>query len=94
MYPYITKSQIRKMIPVAKQYKVSSRAMEPNQFIDNFLNDTHKTDFWIKKRNSFISRTLPSYRTKKSWRRYISLIMWGFNPENKPIFYNENDFKF
>lgn len=92
-YPYIRKSQLNKMIPIAKQYKVSTRAMEPNQFVDNFLNDTYTTDFWINKRYSFISRTLPAYNLKKTWRRYISLIMWAVNPEyNKPIVYTENDF--
>lgn len=92
-YPYIKKTELKKMIPIAKQYKVSSRAMEPNQFVDMFLKDAFTTTFWINKRHSFISRTIPAYNLNKTWRRYISLIMWSVNPEyNKPIVYNENDF--
>jgi len=92
-YPYITKLQLKKMIPIANKYKVSQRALEPNQFVDNFLNDKHKSEFWINKRNSFISRTIVSYKEKKTWRRYISLIMWAVNPEpNKPIIYDIEKF--
>lgn len=44
-------------------------------------------DFWINKRNSFIARTLPAYKANPTYRRYLSLLAWGFKPEikHKPI---------
>ncbi len=94
-YPYITKEELGRMIPVAVQYKVSKKALSENQFVDNFLN--HPTGlasdcFWIQKRNGFLARTLPAYRNNPTWRRYISLIIWAFNPEPTDVMYTKEEF--
>lgn len=47
--------------------------------IDNKLDD----EKWLKKRESFVARTLASYNKKPSYRRLLSLYMWSYSPDIK-----------
>lgn len=79
-FPYLSLSEIEKYIPEMVKLKVSEKARSKSGFIEAYRQGKHKSDFWIKKRNSFIARTLPSYLKNKTRRRFLSLIAWAFKP--------------
>ena len=37
--------------------------------------------FWEQKRNAFIERVLPSYQANPTYRRWLSLIAWGYKAD-------------
>ena len=77
--------------------KIPFQLLEENNVSRIARGETEKTGFlevykryginlpeiWIKKRNSFIARTLPAYKANPTYRRYLSLLAWGFKPEIK-----------
>lgn len=73
----------------AKKLNVSKIARSDKGFLINYLiargNPFRLSEKWIKKRNSFISRTYEAYKKKPSYRRRLSLYMWAFEPDEKYI---------
>jgi len=91
-YEYLSLDTMRVMIPIGREFKVAKTALSEDKFVDNFLQGRHTEDFWIKKRNGYISRAYAIYQRKPTWRRYLSLIMWGFNPIPDQLFFTEDEF--
>lgn len=91
-FKLIKKSKLIKYLDIAEKYGVSTKARSNGQFVDNFLNNNLNL-FWCKKRYSFLSRTYSSFKKKPTFRRYISLIMWAYDPyETDIIITNEKMF--
>jgi hypothetical protein len=66
----------------AERLKVSEIARGPNGFLTHLKSTKGELSdpYWIKKRNGFIARTYASFKKKPSFKKYLSLIMWGFDP--------------
>jgi hypothetical protein len=88
-YAWITRSQVKKFLPEIEQNKVSEVARSDRGFLTNFIKFGKKMKnmkvpdenvTWNVKRNNFISRTLPVYQKNKTYRRFLSLIAWAYNP--------------
>jgi len=87
-YPILPLEEVLKYEQEAVDNKVSKVARSKRgwlsyhkKHIDNKLDD----EVWLKKRESFIARTLAAYNKKNpTYRRYLSLIMWSYMPELKP----------
>jgi Rps23 Pro-64 3,4-dihydroxylase Tpa1-like proline 4-hydroxylase len=93
-YPYIKREEFAQVLPVAKQFKVSEMARSKGQFVDQFLAGDHTIQFWIRKRNNYLSRSIPTYEKYPTWRRYLSLVVWAFNPEKGlPIYLTQEEYE-
>jgi hypothetical protein len=83
-YQFMNLNDIKKYIPEMEKHKVSEIARGPTGFLTEYIKvkgDPSKlSQFWIKKRNAFIARTLPSYLNNRTYRRRLSLYAWAFNP--------------
>lgn len=96
-------------IPIREiqKYNVSSVARSKDGFLRayEFYGD-RLPEYWINKRNSFISRVLPQFKTgfdkkQNQYRRYLSLLAWAYKPtpntfptewhHNKYIHLNEKE---
>lgn len=84
-YPYMTLAQISKYEPEMAISGVSKVARSPRGFLPQFKrsngNPNNLSEFWRRKRNGFIARTLPSYLAHKTERRRLSLITWAYKPD-------------
>ena len=87
MFKFMYLSDINKWIEEIVKQKVSEVARSKKGFLSAYKKvngDPSKlSENWIKKRNSFISRTLASYKKKPTYRRFLSLIAWAFMPKFK-----------
>ena len=72
----MSKKEVKKYLDEAIKYKVSIKS-RLDGFTYHYLNSNKISDEWLKKRNAFISRTLPAYKKNKTYRRKLSLIMWA-----------------
>ncbi len=84
-YPYMSLAQISKYEPEMQVLGVSEVARSPRGFLSAYKrangNPNNLSEFWRKKRNGFIARTLPSYLSHKTERRRLSLIAWAYLPK-------------
>jgi hypothetical protein len=67
---------------MAEDNKVSEVARSPNGFFYHYKKNKGKLEdsYWIKKRNAYLSRTLPQFRKNPTFRRALSLICWAYMP--------------
>jgi hypothetical protein len=89
-FPFINKDKLIDYIDVADEYDVSEKARSNNQFVDNFINN-NIDNYWCKKRYSFLSRQYASFKKNPTFRRYISLIMWAYDPYDTDIIIKNKD---
>jgi hypothetical protein len=84
-YEFMPLKEIKKYEDDMEKLKVSEIARGPDGFLTEYKrvnSDSSKlSDFWIKKRNSFIARTLAAYNMNRTYRRRLSLIAWAFMPK-------------
>ncbi len=86
MYQLMKVNEIKPWISEMERLKVSEVARGPSGFLTYYLeNDGKLNEYWSSKRNSFISRTFGAFKKKPSYRRFLSLIAWGFMPKIKTI---------
>jgi hypothetical protein len=69
--------EIMTYMPEIIALKVSERAREPGQFLEQYSHG-QLPEFWQKKRNAFIARTLAAYKLNPTRRRELSLIAWAY----------------
>jgi hypothetical protein len=85
-YEFMALKDIKKYISDMEKLKVSEIARGKDGFLTEYIRvkgDSSKlSDFWIKKRNSFIARTLAAYIENRTYRRALSLIAWAYDPKN------------
>ena len=79
MYPLLSLKETLKYEKDAEIYQVSEIARSKDGFLSAYKKyGKNLPEEWIKKRYSFISRTLPAYLKSPSYRRWLSLIIWGY----------------
>lgn len=85
-YKILPLNEVLKYEDKASEYHVSKVARSKNGWlsyhkknIDNKLDD----EKWLRKRESFIARTLAAYNKKPTYRRFLSLVMWSYMPDVK-----------
>ena len=85
-YYTLNYSQVKKYIPEAKAQGVSEVARSKGQFVDQLSKVGSVSKLpqdWKSKRENFIARTLPAYQSNPTYRRWLSLVMWGAKPKGK-----------
>lgn len=79
----MTRREVSKYIAEAEKHGVS-KVSRSRGFTKYYLNSRGKiTDEWLKKRNAFLSRTLPQYNNNPTYRRWLSAVMWSYKPPIK-----------
>ena len=91
-YPMMRLKEILKYEPFIEQENVSEIARSPTGFLGQYkrykyANIMRKQKVpgenitWYQKRNSFIDRTLSAYQKKPTYRRWLSLVAWGYKTD-------------
>lgn len=75
---------IKPYIPDMVNQQVSEVARSDRGFLTYYKSNPVLNEQWAKKRNGFIARTLPAYQKNPTYRRFLSLLAWGFYPGPKP----------
>ena len=91
MYNWLSLSQVLKYENEIKKEKVSVVARGKNGFLSEYkkyktatamkkqiVPDTNIT--WEQKRNAFLARSYAGYKLNPTYRRFLSLVAWGFLP--------------
>lgn len=78
-YPMVPVSKIRRFVPMMDRLEVSKIARGSGGFLYSYLRGNVSEDL-MKKRESFITRTLPQWRNNPTIRRGLSLIAWAYLP--------------
>jgi hypothetical protein len=81
-YPLMPLRDVMKHEPRAEQLHVSliarGKTKKPG-FMDAYrVQGKNIDDDWLRKRHSFISRTLVAYLAQPMERRWLSLVMWAY----------------
>jgi hypothetical protein len=89
-YQLLPLKEVLKFEKTAEANKVSIIARSPKGFLYYYKKNQGKLEdpFWIKKRNSFLARTLSAYYKNPTFRRWLSIVMWAFWTE--PIHFKKN----
>lgn len=91
-FKFIPYSAIEPFISEMIRLKVSSKAR--NEFLKTYQQLGEKIgDKLLRKRASFLSRTLAGFEKNPTYRRYLSLIAWAFKPDLKNIFHPKKYFE-
>jgi len=80
-YKILPKATVIKYLKEAQDNKVSKVARSKGGFTHWYLNTKDYDNVkWWSKRKGFIDRTLAQYIKNPTHRRYLSLIMWAYDP--------------
>ena len=81
-YPFLRMKTIQMYMPLIKEYKVSTQARNPNQFLDIYKTYGEQLPTkWAIKRENFITRHIIQYRENPTIRRRLAIITWAYDPE-------------
>lgn len=97
-YPVLSYKQAAAYLEEARKYKVSEVARSARGFMGQYkkyggkwsvmktkpVPKPYQKQTWEQRRANFIKRVMVQYRKNNTYRRFISLIMWGFMPKLKP----------
>jgi hypothetical protein len=94
-YRWMTYAQAAKYLPAAKAAKVSEVARSQRGFMGQYrLAKTSKAmrdrpvrnyaQSWGQRRRGFLRRHLSQYAQKKTYRRWLALVMWAYRPGPPP----------
>ena len=87
MYPLIPYKEIEKLFPEMEREKVSEVARgktDKTGFLEVYKKyGSNLPEYWKIKRDNFIKRTLVQYNKKPTYRRYLALIAWAYQPIKK-----------
>lgn len=70
--------------PEMKRLGVSKVARGPAGFLTAYKrvgDESRLSDYWKKKRRSFIARHMAQYKKNPTHRRRLALIAWAYDPE-------------
>lgn len=93
-YPWLRLNTVLKYLPEIERQNVSIVARSERGFITHYQKYKYADKMkkmivpnenitWDQKRNAFIDRVLPVYKTNPTYRRYLSLIAWAYDPNRK-----------
>lgn len=93
-YRWLSLNTVLKFLPEIERQNVSKVARSERGFITHYQKYRYadkmkkmivpeKNRTWEEERNLFIDRTLPAYRVQPTYRRYLSLIAWAYDPSKK-----------
>lgn len=80
MYPYIDSHTVRLFVPFMEEERVSEESRSKGGFTYAYLNNLPITPELSLRRYKFIRRTLPLYNKNPTYRRFLSLVAWGYAP--------------
>lgn len=93
-YRWMSYESAAKYLPEAKAAKVSEVARSKRGFMGQYRGKTvaqmrelpvrHYKQTWGQRRHNFIKRHLAQYDKKKTYRRWLALIMWAYMPGPRP----------
>ena len=64
-----------------ERLKVSEVARGPDGILTFYLKYNKLNEHFIKKRNSFLARTLVAFYRNPTYRRFLSIIAWMYMPK-------------
>lgn len=73
-YPLLPFDKIEQFVPELVRLKVSEKSRSPEGFLYNYYLKPELNEFWIKKRNAFLNRTIPAYLKNPTYRRWLSIV--------------------
>jgi len=90
-YRWLSLNTVLKFLPEIERQNVSKVARSERGFITHYQKYRYadkmkkmivpeKNRTWEEERNLFIDRTLPAYQAQPTYRRYLSLIAWAYDP--------------
>ena len=93
-YRWLSLNTVLKFLPEIERQNVSKVARSERGFITHYRKYGYADKMkqmivpnenitWDQKRTAFIDRTLPAYQAQPTYRRYLSLIAWAFDPSKK-----------
>jgi len=93
-YPWLRLNTVLKFLPEIEKYDVSKVARSERGFLTHYRKYGYANAMkqmivpnenitWDQKRNAFIDRVLPAYKKNPTYRRYLSLIAWAYDPNKK-----------
>ena len=79
MFRWLSLNQLLKY----EKYIIKANVSKIARSKDGFLSAKvpNENIFWEQKRNAFIERVLPSYQANPTYRRWLSLIAWGYKAD-------------
>ena len=93
-YPWLRLNTVLKFLPEIERQNVSKVARSERGFLTHYRKYKYANAMkhmivpnenitWDQKRNAFIDRVLPVYQKNPTYRRYLSLIAWAYDPIKK-----------
>lgn len=79
LYPLLSLKKILEWEDSAERLGVSKVARSRRGFLTAYKRG-ELNENWLKKRENFIKRHMIQFRKNPTIRRYIALIMWGYDP--------------
>ena len=90
-FKLMAKGQVKKYIPEMERLEVSKVARNKGGFLNKYLSNDYKDKEdkkrFMQKRNNFIKRHLKQFKKNPTYRRYLALIAWAYNPFNPQRYY-------
>ena len=93
-YPWLRLNTVLKFLGEIEKENVSKVARSERGFLTHYRKYGYaekmkqmivpgKNRTWEEQRKLFIDRVLPAYQAHPTYRRYLSLIAWGFDANRK-----------
>ena len=93
-YPWLRLNSVLKFLGEIERQNVSKVARSERGFLTHYQKNKYadkmkqmivpgKNRTWEEERNLFIDRTLPAYKKNPTYRRYLSLIAWAYDPNRQ-----------
>lgn len=87
-HKYISLGELEGYIPEAARLGVSEVARSKNGFVYAYTQargrPDHLPDAWRIKRKNFIKRHLVQYNKNPTYRHWLALMMWAYQPRRAP----------
>lgn len=85
MYPFVSYENIKKLFPEMEREGVSLVARgktDKTGFLEVYKKyGVNLPEEWKKKRENFIKRHMAQYEKKPTYRRYLALVAWAYQPK-------------
>lgn len=92
MYPLLSVSTVKSILPSIKDEGVSPRARKPDGFTSVYLREGRegldrlypgKSHSYLQEREYFVGRHLKQFLIYPTRRRYLALIAWAYKPDKE-----------
>ena len=80
-FPILRRSIVRRYLSIAEKSAVSVVSRSESGFIHQYLHSRkNPSEEWLIARDGFIRRHMAQFKHNPTYRRYLSFIMWAYDP--------------